>query len=897
MKLLFGKYVIGFFLSCLLLVLVFAPGITSLIVNGVLSEVKLPLFREMPSTSHAVSHSGEDVQLIGGKGDPLSCSLPWGVSPIVFRGLDEPIGLKMRQACITHDYCYRHGNATYGYSQEDCDYRLLDDALRICLFTKADDLNEWGLFSYFAKFFQMTFGNAEAAEISSNASNTALRNACITQAKKVLVGVRFGGGFGAFKQTYRLSEELGSKQGGSTYFEYDSYPQRTNEYRVYRVADAPENVSAVGKAVYSFGVRPSGMEMLIKYRNANNVTHCARYLIPGVFNRISSPPLVVKRHVGENSEDWFAFFRRQSIDDTISDYVIVSASKSSDEDWRSVFPGFKYLGTDQRDKCESYKRDENGNYLLNEKGEKIYTIETDILKSKSTQSPKENDVQNPNVVEVDPESNAAIVFIGNKKPGSSVPYNQGKAGQVFSMLGIAAFSGKKNDQLSHTFNLFSLQTHTCSEDLPFELCFVHHSLKVPTLGDMKSRPEGLSKRNGGIFQRQEPYKVRDQAHQFLRTGRNPIDCAIVNRDFREVMADQKKLGDFKKILNLENIAEFYNLETKTQEIRVEDASKLLNDKKKKYLKTLLSEVPAIFPREQKLANKHIHLTSQLDTCVKLLRYREFQSPPFVTGDAESGKPVISWLRRGIGNSGDDYNDLALLRRHGINFKDNRADVAGPVLLEGHSEANEPSFVLGRNSINQFLVSFSVGKDLDQEKRGIYFWKLPKPSYSKSIPVHPVSTDKHEINSCKNLDDPSKSNDIIVDRYWLDRPAMVVGHDDGSAEFILQRLVEAPNTIIIEKQEDAGEKDKPVDIEILQLKLSSIDNANMIECHYKMHTQLFDIVKPELNTSNERAVRGLTTVEMVSKIPLLAWTSDAENIELVVPMPDKLHWQSLPRIDK
>ncbi len=38
-------------------------------------------------------------------------------------------------------YCYRHGAATYGYTQADCDYLLKSNSFRICLFISVPNLD------------------------------------------------------------------------------------------------------------------------------------------------------------------------------------------------------------------------------------------------------------------------------------------------------------------------------------------------------------------------------------------------------------------------------------------------------------------------------------------------------------------------------------------------------------------------------------------------------------------------------------------------------------------------------------------------------------------------------------------------------------------------------------
>ena len=35
-------------------------------------------------------------------------------------------------ACVTHDFCYRHGFATYGLAREQCDAEFLQDMKQAC---------------------------------------------------------------------------------------------------------------------------------------------------------------------------------------------------------------------------------------------------------------------------------------------------------------------------------------------------------------------------------------------------------------------------------------------------------------------------------------------------------------------------------------------------------------------------------------------------------------------------------------------------------------------------------------------------------------------------------------------------------------------------------------------
>ncbi|MDX4008846.1 hypothetical protein QYP00_20055, partial [Pseudomonas aeruginosa] len=123
--------------------------------------------RETPRTAYAIPASADALQTLGGQGGGLSCSLPPGTQALAFRrgARQAPIALQMRQACAFHDYCYRHGNATYGYSQADCDFMLQQQAFRLCKYINPEH------------------------SIDS----------CETNARKVTLGVRLGG-FGSFKR-------------------------------------------------------------------------------------------------------------------------------------------------------------------------------------------------------------------------------------------------------------------------------------------------------------------------------------------------------------------------------------------------------------------------------------------------------------------------------------------------------------------------------------------------------------------------------------------------------------------------------------------------------------------------------------------------------------------------
>lgn len=188
--------------------------------------------RIFPNPSGAIEASNVPyMSTIGGMGEGLNCSIP-SYAEFLFEQ-SPPVSLLFRQACIYHDYCYRHGAATYNYTQTQCDLALQEQASRIC-------------------------------NILSNEKDEAAVIKCETDAKKFLLAVRTGGA-GSFRATPSFqtdSKQIGAEK-HSTYFEFDSMPMNTREYVVTRLGSIPddlpnkENYYPIG--IYYFIVRPNGI--------------------------------------------------------------------------------------------------------------------------------------------------------------------------------------------------------------------------------------------------------------------------------------------------------------------------------------------------------------------------------------------------------------------------------------------------------------------------------------------------------------------------------------------------------------------------------------------------------------------------------------------------------------
>ncbi len=65
-----------------------------------------------------------------GGSQPLGCSIPTAV--LVVSKDYEAQADKFHAACVTHDLCYRHGEATYGMTRKECDVEFLDNMKAAC---------------------------------------------------------------------------------------------------------------------------------------------------------------------------------------------------------------------------------------------------------------------------------------------------------------------------------------------------------------------------------------------------------------------------------------------------------------------------------------------------------------------------------------------------------------------------------------------------------------------------------------------------------------------------------------------------------------------------------------------------------------------------------------------
>jgi hypothetical protein len=203
----FTKFALKAVLFVGMLVLILLIAFHEHLIDAIYKNVEDLTDGEMPTTVTSYPSGPEVASIIGGGGKGLNCSLPRGLD-VFFDGSPDSknnrhlVRQRFRQACVFHDLCYRHGLATYNYTQNDCDRILQNQAFRLCKYLRSDDKT--------------------ASEAATSDSER-----CQQDSKKLLAGVSLGG-----FDSYRAWDS-------STFFEFDSNPVRSREYSASRVVDHP----------------------------------------------------------------------------------------------------------------------------------------------------------------------------------------------------------------------------------------------------------------------------------------------------------------------------------------------------------------------------------------------------------------------------------------------------------------------------------------------------------------------------------------------------------------------------------------------------------------------------------------------------------------------------------
>ncbi len=226
----------------------FLFGTADCIVQFVYKNVADPSDGEMPVTVTSYSNASHEVAVLGGGGEGLNCSLPQFAERL-FTAPDDPddhVNHRFRQACVYHDFCYRHGLATYGYTQSDCDRLLQEHSYRICLVAKVSVA-------------------VQAGRQDANTTHSAA-DRCQLEAKRFLFGVAF---FGS-------PNFMGWNE--SSFFEFDPSPSRSFQFYTSRVIDhpfgsLPKTTPRAGdpqQFLLKFQIRRSGAT--VKCENCSNRT-------------------------------------------------------------------------------------------------------------------------------------------------------------------------------------------------------------------------------------------------------------------------------------------------------------------------------------------------------------------------------------------------------------------------------------------------------------------------------------------------------------------------------------------------------------------------------------------------------------------------------------------------
>lgn len=191
-------------------------GIMGSTANKIYPSLAQPEEIEAPPTFTTYPPSAATQAILGGRGQGLNCSIPPLLARLAFESArdESDVSLRFRQACVMHDMCYRHGYATYRYTQADCDTMLQQSAFRLCrqIYRPAPDA--------------AADGGAQRQARDEVQSGRKVYDDCETEAKKVLLGVTLGGG-GSYLAADR-----------STYFEYDPMPAGADDYVVARAVPA-----------------------------------------------------------------------------------------------------------------------------------------------------------------------------------------------------------------------------------------------------------------------------------------------------------------------------------------------------------------------------------------------------------------------------------------------------------------------------------------------------------------------------------------------------------------------------------------------------------------------------------------------------------------------------------
>lgn len=252
------------------------------VANSVYPNLDQPWSPENAPTATTYPPSSDVRAVIGGRGEGLGCSIPPLAESLMFEkkaGDETPTSLQFRQACVFHDFCYRHGHATYGYSKSDCDNFLQQHAYRLCRQITASDPG---------------------------------REVCRVRARVVLLGVNLFGG-NNFAHGHL-----------STYFEFDSFPVRADDYVAARMARrSPDSISAndsLTANLWTFYFKGGWMQL----RSYDGFDGGTSESTPFLREKVPAPPVVTK----DATIDRFVWSARRSLANTGIYVFVVQATNA-----------------------------------------------------------------------------------------------------------------------------------------------------------------------------------------------------------------------------------------------------------------------------------------------------------------------------------------------------------------------------------------------------------------------------------------------------------------------------------------------------------------------------------------------------------------------------------------
>lgn len=250
-------YLLCVAIGILLLVVQFG-AIIGFMAEKVYPNLAQPEEIEAPVTFTTYPSSAATEAILGGQAQGLNCSIPFFVNRLAFKQSDgeSDISLRFRQACVMHDLCYRHGYATYGYTQADCDTQLQQSSYRLCR-------------------------QQQEPKSSPLTDVRTMYQSCEKEAKIILLGVSLAGA-GPFQDRSR-----------STYFEYDPMPVDADEYVVGRAL--PEGPASVNDLSADYGINSFHFKRnLVEMRRLGTASLRQEVYVPVPEARLATPPLLTR---------------------------------------------------------------------------------------------------------------------------------------------------------------------------------------------------------------------------------------------------------------------------------------------------------------------------------------------------------------------------------------------------------------------------------------------------------------------------------------------------------------------------------------------------------------------------------------------------------------------------